>query len=123
MVVYPVSFDSQTPSLDFSGQVSRKFALRSLLRTDPETIWRIDQGVVRSLTLTEQGTAVTLGLWGPGDLVGQPLSHLKPYELECLTSVQATPLRSPHWQLNTELVLYHLQQLEALVMIRSYRRV
>ncbi|OUC11629.1 MAG: Crp/Fnr family transcriptional regulator [Alkalinema sp. CACIAM 70d] len=123
MVAYQASFNYPAIPPDVSGQVSQKFSLRSLLRTDQETIWRIDQGVVRSLSLTEQGSVVTLGLWGPGDLVGQPLSLLKPYELECLTAVQATPLKSPHWKLETDLLLYHLQQLETLTVIRSYRRV
>ncbi len=55
-------------------------------------IWKIEQGVVRSLTWDDDGRIITLGFWGRGDVVGQPLSRIKPYQIVCLTSVQATQL-------------------------------
>lgn len=48
--------------------------------------WRIREGLVRSLTWDEDGEAVALGLWGPGDIVSTRLSSLNPYELEALTA-------------------------------------
>ena len=55
-------------------------------------LWKIEQGVVRSLTRDDDGRILTLGFWGRGDVVGQPLSRIKPYQIVCLTSVQATQL-------------------------------
>ncbi len=48
--------------------------------------WRIREGLVRSLTWDEEGEAVALGLWGPGDIVSSRLSSLNPFELEALTA-------------------------------------
>ena len=46
------------------------------LRTD--SLWLLKGGAVKTLTWNEQGTAVTLGYWGSGDVVGQPLSGISP---------------------------------------------
>jgi CRP-like cAMP-binding protein len=48
--------------------------------------------MVRSLTWDEEGRITTLGFWGEGDVVGQPLSRMKPYQVECLTTVQVSEL-------------------------------
>lgn len=55
----------------------------------PEFLWRIESGFVRTLTWNDQGEVATVGIWGPDDMVGKPFSRLHPYQIECLTVVQA----------------------------------
>lgn len=98
------------------------FPIRSIL-TAKSKLWRISAGVVRSLTWLEDGTVVTLGIWGEGDIVGEALSSIEPYQLECLTKVVATPLSIEQWQPDAKLLLAHLQQMEELAVIRSHRKV
>ncbi|MEZ2237446.1 Crp/Fnr family transcriptional regulator [Microcoleus sp.] len=74
------------------------------------------------MTWLEDSTIVTLGLWGPGDVVGKPLSKCDPYQIECLTKVEAT-LLSVDRGLNRDVLLYHLQQAEDLALIRAGKRV
>lgn len=100
----------------------REFGLRMPL--DPRhSLWRIESGIVRSLTWLEDGTVVTLGLWKVGDVVGQALSSVEPYQIECLTKVEAVPLSPNQWQPDPILLLSHLQQMEELAVIRSHRKV
>lgn len=100
----------------------RQFPLRALLDSRVK-LWRIEMGVVRSLTWLEDGTVVTLGIWGTGDIVGEALSSVEPYQLECLTKVQAAPLSIEKWQPDLNLLLSHLHQMEELAVIRSHRKV
>jgi hypothetical protein len=52
---------------------ARTKALRLTLQANdvlPEGLtWRIHEGYLRTATWNEEGDAITLGLWGPGDLV------------------------------------------------------
>lgn len=96
---------------------------RSLLRSDPETLWQIEAGIVRTISFDEDGTIVVLGLWGVGDIVGQPYSNIDPFQIECLTQVKVTEIRSKNWQLKSQQLSDSFQQLEELTMIRGYRKV
>jgi CRP-like cAMP-binding protein len=82
------------------------FTRRCLLPSKKGALWRIESGFVMNYTYLEDGTTVALGLWGPGDTVGELLSTMKPYQIECLTNVEAT-----------------IQQAEELMLIRSHRKV
>jgi len=70
---------------------SRTQALRlTLLANDvlPEGLtWRIHEGYLRTATWNEEGDSITLGLWGPGDLVTNAHSALEPVEVQCLSTV------------------------------------
>lgn len=65
--------------------------LRLSLRSDdllPETIsWRVVSGYVRATTWNEEGDSITLGLWGPGELIIPTDGELSPYELVSLSRV------------------------------------
>ncbi|MBD2330073.1 Crp/Fnr family transcriptional regulator [Alkalinema sp. FACHB-956] len=76
------------------------------------------------MTWLEDGTVVTLGIWGPGDIVGQALSRITPYQIECLTRLEATmyPLDVDPQQLINLLFLY-TQQSEEMAVVRGHRRV
>jgi hypothetical protein len=54
----------------------------------PEAMsWRVVEGYVRSLTWDQEGDSITLGLWGPGDVISGEDPPLTPLELHCLTTV------------------------------------
>lgn len=54
----------------------------------PEAMsWRLHEGYVRSATWDLEGESITLGLWGPGDLITSEDPVLHPLELQCLTTV------------------------------------
>jgi len=101
----------------------RRFARRSLLPDKKDALWQIQTGFIMTCTYLEDGTTVALGLWGPGDIVGATLSRIKPYQIECLTPVEAILFpRSKDTDL-TEILLSHIQQAEELMVIRSHRKV
>jgi CRP-like cAMP-binding protein len=80
-------------------------------------LWKIEQGVVRTLSWDLDGKQIILGFWCVGDVVGQPLSRLYPYEIECLTKVDARLLSTSRWAQSLEGVFLHLQQVEELQCI------
>jgi CRP-like cAMP-binding protein len=96
-------------------------ARASLLRMD--CLWQIEDGLVRTLTWLEDGTLVATGIWGKGDRIGKPLTKLDPYQIECISRVRAVPLPLTHVEDMDAIVWEHLQQAEALMQIRSYKRV
>lgn len=82
----------------------------------PKFMWEIQDGVLRTVTWDEEATVITMGIWGPGDVVGQPLSRPDPYQLECLTSVSARILPADY-QCAHELMLAYAEQMEQLLKI------
>lgn len=49
--------------------------------------WRLHEGYVRAATCDLEGESITLGLWGPGDVLSSEDPGLNPLELQCLTTV------------------------------------
>ncbi len=83
--------------------------------------WRLHEGYVRSTTWDPEGETITLGLWGPGDLISSEDPVLLPLELQCLTTVVVE-----HLELSPEEQRWHLQrerqmlaELHAIQRIRS----
>lgn len=99
------------------------FERRAIIPYRQHSLWKIESGVVKTSTWLEDGTLIVLGIWGPGDIVGKKLTKIQPYQIDCLTEVkaQAIPFNEDH-QL-TEMLLSHIQQIEELTLIRSYKRV
>lgn len=104
-----------------SSLVSQRFPRRSFLLTDSSCLWRIKSGVVRTLTILEDGTLITLGLWGPGDVVGRVLSKADLYQIECLTTVEAVLLPPHIWHEATEALILHVRRAEELIEILHCR--
>jgi CRP-like cAMP-binding protein len=100
-----------------------KFSRRSLLPLGANYLWKIESGVVRTLTWLEDGTTVTLGLWGVGDVVGRVLSTAEPYQIECLTPVEVTLLSLDKWYQVNEAIIQHTQQIQELLQIVHCRSV
>ncbi|NER80836.1 MAG: Crp/Fnr family transcriptional regulator [Leptolyngbya sp. SIO1D8] len=106
-----------------SSQPYQPFSvLKTFRRKEPlplivDRIWRIEQGIVRTMTWNEQGHITTFGIWGRGDIVGQPLTRSHPYQMECLTPVVATDIglgSGRYWQ---KALLNHLWLSEELFSI------
>ena len=93
---------------------TQHFPIRSAIPLRSDVLWRIEQGVVRTFTWHTEGTLIVLGYWRVGDVVGQPLSRLCPYEIECLTDVEISALPTNIWDQSLEAVFIHLQQVEEL---------
>lgn len=111
-----------SPLAQLAEITQRKFSPRSFLPLRDSHLWQIETGVVRTLTWLEDGSTIVLGLWGPGDIVGQAFSTIDPLEVECITAVEATALRQDQWEQNTDILVARTRQLEALTVIRSHKR-
>ncbi|WP_445636003.1 Crp/Fnr family transcriptional regulator [Nostoc sp. DSM 114161] len=100
------------------GQVSQYiFTRREVIPPRQDVLWRIEHGAVRTLTWGEDGTFITLGYWGLGDLIGYPLSRIKPYQIECLTGVEVSIVPPHLWHQDIDALLSHIQQTEDLLSI------
>lgn len=108
-------FRPSSDRLEFVDRVSQ-FRRGELLTLQPKLLWQLEQGFVRTLTWDEVGNVTTLGIWGAGEFVGQPLSQLQPYQIECLTEVQAKKLSSVEATSSTTM-LNHVHQTEKLLSI------
>lgn len=109
-----------TNSIEFKRS---QFPRRSLLPSSQDYLWQIEAGVVRTLTVLEDGTMVTLGMWGVGDVVSQVLSNADPFQMECLTPVEVSRLPLDRWHLVNEVLIRHIQQCQEFIEILHYRSV
>ncbi|MFN6483807.1 MULTISPECIES: Crp/Fnr family transcriptional regulator [unclassified Nostoc] len=110
------SFVSNSCAL--GGQLPQQiFTRREVIPPQNDVLWRIEHGAVRTLTWSEDGTFITLGYWGLGDLIGYPLSRVKPYQIECLTGVELSIVPPHLWHQDINALLSHIQQSEDLLSI------
>jgi CRP-like cAMP-binding protein len=98
------------------------FGRGELLPLRSELLWRIETGLVRTATWDDCGEMITLGVWGPGDWVGQPISRVPRYQIECLTLVQVTNFSLANCDLQESLLL-HTCRLEEFLAIVQNRRI
>lgn len=95
----------------------RLLARREIIEPSNDILWLIKRGAVRTVTWNEDGTFTTLGYWGVGDLIGYPLSKVKPYQIECLTSVEITVVPEHLWHQHIDALVSHIQDSEELLSI------
>ena len=120
-----MSSTSLTPNLSHLSNQStlseelpqQLFTRRELIPPENDVIWRIERGAVRTLTWSEEGMFITLGYWGPGDLIGYSLSKVEPYQIECLTSVEASIIPAQIWYIHMDAFLSHIKDSEELLSI------
>jgi len=93
------------------------FNRRDKIPPRSDVLWLIQHGAVRTFTWSEEGPVITLGYWGPGDVVGHALSRLNPYEIQCLTSVETSLLPKTLWHQAVDAIVWHIQQTEKLLSI------
>ena len=94
---------------------------REMLPRKTNYLWKIESGVVRSLTWNEDGQVICSGLWTEGDLIGSELSQLYPYEMECLTDVQLTEIPRSQWGDHVDVIIRRNQTSEFLLKIAHSR--
>ena len=61
-------------------------------------------------------------MWGPGDVVGRSLANADPYQIECLTPVEAQLLPASRWHEATEAMISHIQRSGELIEIMHCRQ-
>jgi CRP-like cAMP-binding protein len=98
------------------------FKRREQLPFDEGTIWQIVSGYVRTITWAENGDVTTLGIWGVGDIIGQPLSRIHPYQIDCLTPVQLAVCYGSVEQI-APMLLHHIQEVEQLLSLCQIRSI
>jgi CRP-like cAMP-binding protein len=106
-----------------NSTAAQKFTARSRIPARTDYLWQIQAGVVRTTTKLEEGSTVVLGIWGAGGVVGRPLTHAKPYQIECITRVEAIALPLTEVSDFSEILLAQIYQAETLTQIRSYKRI
>lgn len=125
-------FLAETPKLRidrlaFLKRSSLTFNRRQMLPLEANLLWQIEAGFVRTLTSDEDGTLTTLGFWQIGDIVGLPLTDIRPYWVECLTPIKATRLLSEGKEYQEALAVQmqcaQIQQAQELLRIAHYKRV
>lgn len=125
-------FLAETPKLRidrlaFLNRSSLTFNRRQMLPLEPNFSWQIEAGFVRTLTSDEDGTLTTLGFWQIGDVVGLPLTEIRPYWVECLTPVKATRLlreaRDSQETLAVQMQYAQIHQAQELLRIAHCKRV
>lgn len=67
---------------------SLRLSLRAGESLPCNVAWRLDDGYLRVVSWGEQADPLTLGIWGPGDLVIPALIGVDPIELRSLSAVQ-----------------------------------
>ena len=72
--------------------------------------WRLHEGYVRSSTWDLEGESITLGIWGPGDLISSEDPVINPLALHCLTTVVVE-----HIELDLDQKLQQLQRERAML--------
>ena len=111
-----MAISTLTPT-DADLLTQRLFSRRESIPPLTDVLWRIERGVVRTVTRIVDGTIIALGYWGPGDVVGHPLSRLQVYEISCLTSVEVSILPSRLWCQVLDAIVLHIQQAEEVLSI------
>jgi hypothetical protein len=83
---------------------------------DRKSLWQIESGIIRTVTWDSNGNTIPLGFWGQGDIVGDPLAEVVPYQIECLTWVKAQRLPDS-FMCPPEVLISHIGQTQMLLKI------
>lgn len=68
------------------------FSRHDRMPTRSNALWHIQSGYVRTVTWSPEGDPIPLGFWSAGDRVGEAISQISPYEVQCLSEVTAQAL-------------------------------
>ena len=113
------------PNLSADWQVYT-FANHETVSLRPDAFWLLKRGAVKTFTWSEAGTVVILGYWGSEEVIGQPLSGLDPYHIQCLTHVEAIRIPLHQQDRVSAAICRSYQQTEKLLCIirteRMYQR-
>lgn len=111
-----MTFSTYTPAL-YPNLRQQTFTHRQLVTMPFNGLLRIERGAVRAVTWSEQGTAMTLGYWGVGDVLGQSLSGVQPYQIECKTHVEVSYIPQNLCYQSLDEIFRHFQETQAFFCI------
>ncbi|MEG4577544.1 Crp/Fnr family transcriptional regulator [Microcoleus sp. N3A4] len=111
-----MTLSTYTPAL-YASFRHQTFTHRQLVPVPSKGLLRIERGSVRTLTWSDQGTPITLGYWGVGDVLGQSLSGVQPYQIECKTHVEISYIPANLFDRSLDEILAHVQQTQAFFCI------
>ena len=110
-------------SISISEDNTALFELGQKLPSCSDSLWLIIDGVVKSYTVSEEGSLITLGFWGSEDLVGESLSNVVPYTLKCISQVRAIAIPRQDWKKYSSNLLRHAQQTHYMAYILRNTRI
>lgn len=64
------------------------FRRRDVIDVSQGQLWEIEKGFVKTISWDAQGCLITLGIWGPGELLGLPLGKIQPFQIICISPVR-----------------------------------
>ncbi|MEM7794436.1 MAG: Crp/Fnr family transcriptional regulator [Cyanobacteria bacterium P01_C01_bin.118] len=108
--------------MSLSPNASYRFKRRDRISIDTCSLWQVKSGLVRTITWSEEGDVVPLGLWSPGSVIGVPISQVEPCELQCLSVVELSRLPMDY-PLTVDMLLKHTAQINRLLQIMHCRQV
>ncbi len=111
------------PNNSHNNIEQQTFAPSELIPLSSNCFWLLQQGIVKTCTWTEEGTPITLGYWGKDDIVGQALSLVYPYQVKCITTVEAFCIPTTKADSAVHLIQRHVQQTEELLCIMRTEKV
>lgn len=107
---------NNTPLKNSLPKTLQHFQRRETIPLNQNTLWQIESGVVRTATWGTDAAIVPLGFWGTDDIIGMPLSHIAPYQIDCLTDVTVRIL-SNELPYPSDAMISHIQQMEEFLRI------
>jgi CRP-like cAMP-binding protein len=93
------------------------FARGNIIPTELNILWLIQQGAIKTSTCDDEGNSIVLGYWGKGDLVGQSLSRIEAYKIECLTRVEVACVPYRYWNHLAQKIRCHHHDTEEILYI------
>ena len=93
------------------------FAAGEIITPKSDCYWLLQQGIVKTSTWTQSGNPITFGYWKTNDLIGQPFSSISPYQIECLTKVEARLVSIEQTSKIITLVQHQVLQTEEILFI------
>jgi CRP-like cAMP-binding protein len=99
-----------------------RFSLGSGQSLPCHLCWRVEEGYLRITNWSAQAETITLGIWGPGDLIIPSLIGLEPIELLTLSAVQVVETKATP-QEERRFLIDQLGQASALLMLSRVRPV
>jgi len=111
-----MTLSTYTPAL-YPSFRNQTFTCRQLVPVPSKGLLRIERGAVRTVTWNEEGTPITLGYWGVGDVLGQSLSGVQPYQIECKTHVEISYIPANSCDRSLDEILAHVRQNQAFFCI------
>jgi CRP-like cAMP-binding protein len=83
-------------------------------------VWLVARGMVKLSCMTEQGDDLLLGLAGPNEIFGEPLTNIDLYEATTIGDIESTP----HLALTlVKAMTSRMRQSEALIALLGLRRI